>query len=132
MAGAILSSVKPSCFSQDKNAMPQPVLTGFWSVLSVLSTKSGMPCCAHEGAVAKSASALLPMTAAHQRERASPVLTPHKFPPIEHSLSSASKSADTRAELSKDAHTSIAAPVVELQPAWTAPPVPSVIPQGRK
>ena len=41
--------------------------------------------------------------AAHQRESASPVLKPHRFPFIEHSLSSASNRAETRIELPKDA-----------------------------
>src|ERR1039457_1678852 len=74
IAGAILLSGDPRFWSQDKNAMPQPVLVAFWSVLSVLLTKSGIPFCAQSGAVAKSASALLATVAAHQRESASPVL----------------------------------------------------------
>src|SRR5579864_8798585 len=98
--------------SQDKNAIPHPVESAFWSVGSVLSTKFGIPSATHCGAVAKSARALFPITAAHHRESASPVLTPHRLPPIEHSLTSASNSADARAEFPNDAHTSIAAPVV--------------------
>jgi uncharacterized protein (TIGR03437 family) len=38
------------------------------------------PSCAHCGAVAKSARALWPITAAHQRDSASPVLTPQRLP----------------------------------------------------
>src|SRR4029077_3603203 len=98
--------------SHERNAIPQPVLSAFWSVLSVWSTKFGSPSCTHCGAGAKSARALLPITLAHQRERASPVLKPHRFPFIEHSLNSASNRAETRAELPKEASTSIAAPVL--------------------
>src|SRR5215472_259964 len=72
---------------QERNAMSHPMLSASWSVSSVLSTQSGMPSEAHCGAVAKSAKALLPTTAAaHHRERASPVLSPQRFPFIEHSL----------------------------------------------
>src|SRR5215471_12393963 len=91
-----------------------------------------MPSCAHCGAVAKSANALLLTVAAHQRDKASPVLSPHKFPPIEHSLYSASNSPDTRAELPNEAHTSIAAPFTKSQALWSAPPVPSVFPPRAK
>src|SRR5712671_878340 len=92
----MVSSEWPKDMSQEMNAIPLPVLTGFVSVGSVLSTKFGNPWAAHVGAVAKSARASLLMTAAHHRDKASPVLTPHRFPPIEHSLSSASNNADTR------------------------------------
>src|SRR5579864_6650624 len=97
----------PWLISHDRNAMPHPMLSAFWSVGSVLSTKLGMPSCAHVGAVAKSDSALFPILAAHHRDSDSPVLTPHKFPPIEHSLNSASNNADTRAEFPNAASTSI-------------------------
>src|SRR6266851_4479600 len=122
----------PNDMSQEMNAIPLPVLTGFVSVGSVLSTKFGNPWAAHVGAVAKSARASLLMTAAHHRDKASPVLTPHRFPPIEHSLSSASNSADTRAESPNEAHTSIAAPFTKSQLIWSAPPVPSVLPPRAK
>src|SRR5215469_16706655 len=102
--------------SQEINAIPQPVLSADWSVGSVWLTKSGMPSWNQVGAVVKSARALLPTTAAHHRDRASPVLTPHKLPPIEHSLSSASNKADTRAELPNEAQTSMFSPVVKSQP----------------
>src|SRR5579864_8812142 len=97
---------------QEINAMPHPVLSAFWSVLSVWLTKSGSLSWCQVGAVAKSASALFPITAAHQRDSASPVLRPHRLPFIEHSLSSASNKAETRAELPNEAQHSIAAPVV--------------------
>src|SRR5580692_3750152 len=122
----------PRLISQDKKAIPQPVLSAFRSEGSVWLTKSGIPSCAQVGAVAKSDKALLLTSAAHQRDKASPVLTPHRFPPIEHSLSSASNSADTRAELLNAAHTSIADPVVKSHPIWSAPPVPSVRPSSAK
>src|SRR5919204_6389094 len=112
MAGAIWFRLCPWLISQDKKAMVQPVLSAPWSVGSVWFTKSGMPSWYHVGAVAKSDRALLPITAAHHRLSPSPVLSPHRFPPMLHSLSSASNSADTRAALSNEAHTSIAAPVV--------------------
>ena len=44
-------------------------------MLSVWFTKSGIPSCAHWGAVVKSAKALLPITVAHQRESALKVLS---------------------------------------------------------
>ena len=91
--------------------MPQPVLSAFWSVGSLVSMKFFWPPDTHAGPVAKSLSALSPISAAHQRESASPVLTPHRFPPIEHSLSSASNRADTRLGAPKAAQTSMAAPV---------------------
>src|SRR3954452_9641356 len=91
-----------------------------------------MPSCAHTGAVAKSASALLLISAAHQRERASPVLLPQRFPLVEHSLSSASNSADMREGFPKAASTSIALPFTKAQPIWLAPPVPSVAPPSVK
>src|SRR5579864_7161712 len=98
--------------SQDRNAIVHPVLSALPSVGSVWSTKSCMPSCCQVGAVTKSESTLLPITVAHHRERPSPVLTPQRLPPMEHSLSSASNSADTRAELPNEAHTSIAAPML--------------------
>src|SRR5260370_549348 len=122
----------PWLISHDRKAIPHPVLTAFRSVGSVWLTKSGMPLCAQAGAVAKSDKALLLVAAAHHRDKASPVLTPHRFPPIEHSLSSASNRAETRAESSNDAQTSIAAPLVYSQPISSAPPVPSVAPSKAK
>ena len=92
--------------------MPHPVLSGFWSVFSVWSTQFAMPSLYHCGAVAKSDKALFPTTAAHQRDKASPVLSPHRLLFIEHSLNSASNRAETRAELPKEASTSMAFHVV--------------------
>jgi hypothetical protein len=97
----------PWLINQDRKAIPQPVLSGFPSVGSVWLTKSCIPPSAQVGAVAKSDKALSLISAAHHRDKASPVLTPQRFPPIEHSLSSASNKADTRAELPNDAQTSI-------------------------
>src|SRR5579859_4155913 len=91
-----------------------------------------MPSEYHWGAVAKSDSALLPITAAHQRDRASPVLSPQRLPFMEHSLRSAPKRADTRAEFPDAAPTSMAFPAVQSQRLWSAPPVPPVAPPRAK
>src|SRR5260370_34983366 len=93
----------PWLISHDRKAIPHPVLTTFRSVGSVWLTKSGMPLCAQAGAVAKSDKALLLVAAAHHPDKGSPVLTPHRFPPIEHSLSSASNRDARRTRASNDA-----------------------------
>src|SRR6516165_1057434 len=85
-----------------------------------------MPPSAQVGAVAKSDKALLLISAAHHRDKASPVLTPQRFPPIEHSLSSASNSAEHRIEFPKLTQTSMFWPSIKLHAMWSAPPVPSV------
>jgi hypothetical protein len=66
-----------------------------------------MPPSAQVGAVAKSDKALLLISAAHHRDNASPVFIPQRFPPIEHSLSSASNSAEHRIEFPKLTQTSM-------------------------
>ena len=127
----IWAALTPAIFwlsSQEMKAMPQPVLVAFRSVGSVRVTKSRAPALNHPGAVEKSESALLETLAAHQRESASPVLSPHSRPFIAHSLNSASNSATMRSGLPNEASTSIASPTLKSHPPWSAPPVPSVVP----